>query len=138
MEYRPCSLRLDAGELDHLGPLLGFFDDELPKFSGRADNRCASQVGKPRLHLGITESRVDLLVELLDDLGRRSLWCADAEPITRLVVEHELTHGPDVRQRVRSRRGGYCERAQPASPDIPYRSDSGGEHDLHLPRDEII
>src|SRR5215831_4914450 len=96
MEYRPCSLRLDAGELDHLGPLLGFFDDELPKFSGRADNRCASQVGQPRLDFGIGEARVDLLVELLDDLGWRGLRCADAEPETRFVARHKLTDSRHV------------------------------------------
>jgi hypothetical protein len=38
---------------------------------------------------------------------------------------------------LRARRGGYCERAQPASPNILYRRDSAGEHDLHLPSKQI-
>jgi len=41
--------RLDVGSPDHLGPLLGFVGDE------RADKGRASQVGKPRLDLGIGE-----------------------------------------------------------------------------------
>ena len=57
--------------------------------------------------------------------------------LARLVARHELGHGRDAGQRVRARRGGYCERAQRASPDIPYRRDSGGEHDLHLPAEQI-
>jgi hypothetical protein len=52
-----------------------------------------------------------------------------------LVVRHELTHGRNVRQRVRARRGGYCERAQPD--DILDRRDNAGEHDLHLPGEQV-
>jgi hypothetical protein len=43
----------------------------------------------------------------------------------------------EAEARVRPRHGGYCERAQPTSPDIPYRRDSAGEHDLHLPAEQI-
>src|SRR5262249_59399795 len=39
----PASVRLDAGELDHLGPLLGFVGDELAEVSRRARIRHASQ-----------------------------------------------------------------------------------------------
>src|SRR5215475_15610999 len=103
---------------NHLAPFLGFVGDQLPKVGGREREHSATEIGKPRLDLGFGKASVDLLVELVDDLGGGSLWCADAEPITRLVVEHELTHSRDVRQRVRARRRGYCERAQPASLDI--------------------
>src|SRR5262245_40864682 len=61
--------RLGARELDDLGPLLGVFGDELCKVGGRARKRSAAQVGKPRLDLGVSETRIDLLVELVDDLG---------------------------------------------------------------------
>src|ERR1700745_909553 len=47
------SVRLDACELDHLGPLLGFLGDQFPKISGRPGNHCRAQVGAPRLDLGI-------------------------------------------------------------------------------------
>jgi hypothetical protein len=62
------SVRLDVGELHHLGPFLGFVDDESAEVGGRTRKRCASQVGKPGLHLGIGESAIDLRVELVDDV----------------------------------------------------------------------
>ena len=55
----------------------------------------------------------------------------------RLVAGHELSHGRDVRQLLRAGRGRHRQRAQSTSPDIPDRFDSAGEHDLHLPGDEI-
>src|SRR5262245_39441128 len=91
------SIRLDARGLDHFGPLLGVVGDELAKVGGREREHVATEVGKPRLDLGVGKASVDLLVELLDDLGRRGLRCADAGPITRLVARYELTHGRDVR-----------------------------------------
>src|SRR5262245_20316114 len=140
MEYPrlPASVRLDARELDHLAPLLDFFGDQLSELSRRSRQRQAAEVSETGLHLGVGERRVDLLVELLDDLGRRGLRCTDAVPGARLVARYKLTHGWDVRQRVRARGGGYCERPQPTSPDIPNRCDSGDEVDLHLPTEQII
>src|SRR5262245_29660215 len=93
----PGSLRLDAGELDHLGPLLGFVSDELSEFGRRHRHRHAPKVGEPRLKLGVGEDGIDLSVELLDDLGRRGLRYANAVPRTRLVTRHEIAHGRDVR-----------------------------------------
>ena len=55
----------------------------------RARERHAAQIGKPRLHLGIGQASVDLLVELLNDLGGRNLWRAYAVPRARLVARHE-------------------------------------------------
>src|SRR5262245_38029501 len=119
MESRAAaSVRLDVEDPDHAAPLLGFLSDELAEGRGRAGKNRAAQVGERRLHLGITESSVDLLVELVDDLDRCGLGRADAEPRARLVARHKLAHGRDVRQCVRAGRGGYRERAQPASLDI--------------------
>src|SRR6516162_4161373 len=67
------SVRLDACELDHLAPLLGFVCDELAKVGGRACKHRRAEVSNARLHLGIGEARVDLLVELVNDLGGRVL-----------------------------------------------------------------
>src|SRR5262252_8960165 len=57
--------------------------------------------------------------------------------ITPLVARQELTHGRDVRQRVRARRGGYCERTQAASPDILDGRRHCRKAHLYLPREEI-
>src|SRR5215472_2310887 len=64
----PNLLRLGAGEADHFGPFLGFFDDKLAELCRRARKRCAPQIGEPRLDGGIGEHRVYLLVELVNDL----------------------------------------------------------------------
>src|SRR5215813_11337647 len=55
VSLRVRSVRLDAGELDHLAPLLRFVGYELSKIGRRAWKRGGAQVGKPRLHLGIGE-----------------------------------------------------------------------------------
>src|SRR5262249_19214940 len=84
LEYRPdsgsASLRLDVERPNDVAPLLRFVDDELAEIGGREREHVATQVGKPRLHLGIGKPSVDLSVELVDDLGRRGLRCADAVP----------------------------------------------------------
>src|SRR5262249_1602401 len=88
MEYpasEAASLRLDAGEFDHLGPLFGFVGNQLSEVSRRSRQRHAAEVSETGLHLRVVESRVDLLVELVDDLGRRGPRCAEAGPTARLV-----------------------------------------------------
>src|SRR5262249_45760525 len=105
------SLWLDARELDHLGPLLGFVSDELSEFGRRHRHRHAPKVGKPRLKLGVAEDGIDLSVELLDDLSGRVFRHANSVPRTRLVNRHEIAHGWKVRQRLRAFRGLYCQRA---------------------------
>src|SRR5262249_16837347 len=98
MEYRllVVSLRLDARELHHLAPLLGFVSDDLCEVGARARQRLA-EVSQTDLHLGVGEGRVDLLVELLDDLGWRVPGNADAIPRCRLVARHEFSHSWDTR-----------------------------------------
>src|SRR5262249_30852252 len=62
-----------ARELDHLGPLLGFFDDEYSELGRRAAEHRRAQIGKPRLYLGVRKNGVHLLVEAADDLHGRIL-----------------------------------------------------------------
>src|SRR5262245_53507758 len=80
MECPAELLRLDRCELDHLAPLLDFVDDELAELGGRTRKHRAAQVREPRFHLWVGESGVDLSVELIDELGRGGLRCADAVP----------------------------------------------------------
>jgi len=89
------SVRLDAGELDHLGPLLGFVGYELAEIGRRARKYRAAEVGQPRLNLGIGEGCIDPIVELVDDFDGRGLRCADAEPETPFVyrVPEIVTRG---------------------------------------------
>src|SRR6266446_2261259 len=73
------SVRFGTGELDHLGPLLCLVRDELAEVGGRKRKHRAAQFGDPRLQLRIDESCIDLLVELLDDLGGCVLGRAHAK-----------------------------------------------------------
>src|SRR5262245_20692867 len=63
------SVCLDTGGLDHLGPFLGFVGDQLSKVDGGRKYRYATEVGEMGLHLRVVESHIDLIVELVDDLG---------------------------------------------------------------------
>src|SRR4029434_5271376 len=99
MEYRldsgSASVRLDVEGPDDIAPLLRFVRDVLSEVRGREHEHVATQVGKPRLDFGISQARIDLFVELVDDLGRRVFRGADAGPEDRLKARHELTHGRD-------------------------------------------
>src|SRR5215831_16596924 len=116
--HMQCSNSTAIGGSDHLCPLLGFFGDELAKVGGREREHVATQIGEPRLDLMIGKSGVYLLVELLDDLGWRGLRCADAGPGARLVARHTFPDSRDIGQHLRTTRGGHCEGAQLAGPDV--------------------
>src|SRR5262245_36989496 len=121
-EYRAdsgaASVRLDVEGPDDVAPLLGLAGDELTEVARRAHHHCATQVGKPHLDLGVGEARIDLPVELVDDFGRRGLWCADAVPAARLISRHELSASRNIWQSFRAHRGRYRERTQLAVPDV--------------------
>src|SRR5262245_12242338 len=78
MECQPGSLRLDAGELDHVGPLLGFVGDQLGEVGSGAGKWFTTEIGHPRLHRGLGERRVDLAVQSLHDFGWSAPGRADA------------------------------------------------------------
>jgi hypothetical protein len=117
-DAQPTLIRLDARDLDHLGPFLGFVRDELAEARGRHRHRLGAQFGKPRLQLGVSQSGIALRVELGDDLGGRVLWRAEAVPGACLIAWYEITHRGDVRQKRRTRRTGDCQRPQLAGPDV--------------------
>src|SRR5258708_15073978 len=99
MEYpasEAASLRLDAGEFDHLAPLFGFVGDQLSELSRRSRQRHAAEVSETGLHLEISKAGVYCLVELVNNLRRCVLGRADAEPGARLVARHNFAHGRDV------------------------------------------
>src|SRR6516164_9684825 len=82
----PSSVRLGTGEFDHLPPFFGFVGNELSEVGGRAGKQRGAEIGEPHLRLGIGEDRIDLLVELVDDVVRCPLRHADAVPSARLVT----------------------------------------------------
>ena len=80
------SLRLNAGKLDHLCPLLRICGDEYPEVGRRANEHRAAEVGDPRFHSRIVEARVNLLVELVNDLSGRVSRSANPLPADPLVT----------------------------------------------------
>ena len=83
-------LRLDARELDHLAPLLGFFGDEFSEGGRRHRHRLGSQSNQPRLDFRISKDGVDLLVELVDDRRWRVSGRAEPVPTACLISRYEL------------------------------------------------
>src|SRR5262245_51801364 len=112
MSYGPSSLRLDVGSPDHPAPLFGFAGDDRSSLGRRASKDDAAEVRKLGLQLGIGEASVNLLVELLYDLGGGPCGRADAEEGARFITRHKLVHAWKVRQRLRARNRGHAERAQ--------------------------
>src|SRR5262249_54221417 len=76
----PALFRLNVCRANDLAPLVDTFGDELAEIIGAHWHRHATEIGEPRLDLGIGKSSIDLLVEFVDDLRRCILWRADAAP----------------------------------------------------------
>src|SRR5262249_53172142 len=83
-------LRLGAGELDYLGPLVGFFRDASCVLAGRQRKHLAAKVGNAWLDRGVSEDGVDLPVERVDDFGGCVLRRADTGPRARLETRYEV------------------------------------------------
>src|SRR5262245_11205495 len=116
-----ASVGLDVGGPDHLAPFLGFVGDQPPKVDGREREHVATQVGKPRLDLGVGEAGIDFLVKPVDDFGGRVFRRADAVPTGRLETRHELSHGRHLGQHVRPCRVRHRQRAQRLALRAPVR-----------------
>src|SRR5215813_10198849 len=92
------SPRLNVRKLHHLAPLLSFLRNELAEVAGRAWKCGGTQLGKPRLHVGISEGGVDLLVEFVNNLYGRVAWRADAGPEAKLIARNKSGHCGNVGQ----------------------------------------
>src|SRR5215470_5703921 len=109
---------LDIGDRNQFAPLLGFVGDVLRELRRRTREHDDTQVGKPRLNLGIGEARVDLRVDLVDDPDWRVPGSSDAAPATRLETGHGFSDRRDVRQRLQTCRSRHRQCTQFANPDM--------------------
>ena len=91
------SIRLDVGELDHLGPPLGLLDDELVEFRWRRRLDRIAQVLEPRLEFRIDKRGVHLAVEQRDDLRRSVRRRADPGPAAADIARHRVADGRHIR-----------------------------------------
>src|ERR1700730_15240320 len=87
---RAVSFRLGTGELDHFGPFLGFFGDELTEVGGRTGLHYAAEISEPCPRLGVSQRSVDLPVEPVDNLGGWVPGRTYAEQRACLVARHEF------------------------------------------------
>src|SRR5262249_31344379 len=67
----PALFSFNVCRANDLAPLIDTFGDKLAEISGAHRHRHATEIGKPRLDLGIGKSSIDLLVEFVDDLRGR-------------------------------------------------------------------
>jgi hypothetical protein len=67
-------LGLDARGADDLRPFLGVIRDEFAEFRGRAWKHFRAQILKLGFELGIGKPRIDLAIELVDNVCRRIFW----------------------------------------------------------------
>jgi len=109
----------------------------LAKSAGEHGYHRAAQLGKSRLQPRIGEASVDLLVQRVDDPGRRALRSNDAIPLARLNPGHDFVHRWQVRQRFGAHGARHRKRPQRAGIDVLDRSRNAAENHLHLAPDEI-
>jgi hypothetical protein len=83
-------LWLDVCRPDHLTPLLSSFGDELGIVAGRACKDCSAHVNEPGPQLRIRQSRINLLIESVNDESRRARRRSNAVNLARLVAWHEI------------------------------------------------
>jgi hypothetical protein len=122
---------------NHLSPFLGFLSEVFSEIRRRTGKYHGTKLREPRLELSIGEARIDLGVELIDDLGGRALGGADAIPRTRIVTGDEIGHNRNVGQRLRAHRGGHRQRPQPARSDVLDRRRERTEHQLYLATQQV-
>src|SRR5262249_61356539 len=96
------SVDFGAGELDHLGPLLRIGGDERAEVGGRVCKHRVAEVSDTRFHPGIGEARIDLRVELADDLGGGIPGRADPLPAWSLVARNKGAYRRALRARPRA------------------------------------
>ena len=65
-------LRLDVGCPDDLAPFLGFIGHELTEFGVRKRKRRVAKLGDPPRNSCIGKCKIDFLVQLADNFGRRA------------------------------------------------------------------
>src|SRR5262245_31728108 len=94
----------DIERPDHFAPLLGLVGDELAEVGRGQRKHRAAQVGEASTELGIGKARIDLFVELVDDLCGGTLWRPNAVPRAHLIAWNRLAYGGNVLCRLGSHR----------------------------------
>ena len=117
------SARLSTREFDYAGPFLSFFGNEFAEGGRGPSEHRSAQIGEPRLHLGVGETGVYLLVELADYLVGRISGRPHAVPVACLIAGHEFGNGWEIRQA--SERVALVTASARSVPALMYSIDEG-------------
>src|SRR5690349_4804717 len=123
--------RLDAGVLDHLGPLLGLGFQENGEFLRRAADRLGAVEAEALGDLRQLHDARDLGSELLHDGLRHAGGRDHALERFRPVAGNRLAHGGHVGHAGLALGAGEGERAQLPGLDVRRRGDRRGEEHRH-------
>src|SRR5262245_56330024 len=107
-----ASVGLDVGRADHLAPFFSFVRDELSEIGRRTRYPGDSEIGEPRLDLGIVERTLDFAVEPADKLRGCPPGGAEADPSDCFVAGYGFPNGRNLRQYVQPCRGGHAYRTK--------------------------
>src|SRR5262249_24073278 len=113
----PGSPGFDVERPDHFAPLLGLLGDELAEVGRGQFKHRAAQFGEPSTQIGIGKARIDLFVELFDDLGGGTLWGTYAVPRAHLIAWDKLTYGGNILCRLGAHRACDSQSAHLTGPD---------------------
>jgi hypothetical protein len=109
----------------------------LPKSPGEPGSGVPPTSAIRALRPRIDKSGVELLVELLHDLGRRAAWRANAVPGARLITWQEITHRRNLREEFRTCRRCDRQRSHLATAYQLDRARQIVEGYVHHTRNEI-
>jgi len=129
---------LNVADPDHLPHFSVSSAVNRPKSAGEPANACSAEVDKTTFDLEIGEPGIDVHIEPLDDLGRRVLGSADAEPATHIIPGQTVSQRRNVRQHIGTRPSGYGQCTYPTgSHGLNLRTQRTANPNLQLPAKEI-
>ena len=96
---RQALFRLDVRRPDHLGPFHAFIRYEFSELGGRTCEDGLTKIGNGLLDFGISQARIDRLVERIDDWRGRILGGDNAHPAERFIAGYKLGNGRHIWQR---------------------------------------
>jgi len=107
------ALKFDVRRPDDPAPFLVFSRDEFSELGGRTCKDGFTPIDNGLLDFGVSEARIDRLVEHVDDRGGRILWGDNAQPADCFIARYKFTDGRNIRQRTPSKdwlQYGYLDR----------------------------
>src|SRR5262245_44426603 len=133
------SLRLDAGVLDHLGPLDELDLDEVAELARRAAECFEAERRDPRLDLRVVDDLARLGIELGDDGGRRVRRHEHGHPRIHVEALHAgLVQSRQIGNERAALHPRHRQGPQLAGLDMGKGGGQVAEHHRHAARDHVV